>query len=107
MLVPMAGALAVAAMAGEITSLVSLGGVLVALGIAMRQGIEDASHTGRFSSPGRARALAAHVAAQPVVDVEIEDITGPDPVTYHDLRQYDGSLLIRHNESVKVVQARC
>jgi integrase len=27
-------------------------------------------------------------------------------VTFHDLRHYYASLLIRHNESVKVVQAR-
>jgi integrase len=30
----------------------------------------------------------------------------PDSVTLHDLRHYYASLLIRHNESVKVVQAR-
>ncbi|HEY6749208.1 MAG TPA: tyrosine-type recombinase/integrase [Mycobacteriales bacterium] len=30
----------------------------------------------------------------------------PDSVTFHDLRHYCASLLIRHNESVKVVQAR-
>lgn len=30
----------------------------------------------------------------------------PDAVTMHDLRRYYASLLIRHDESVKVVQAR-
>jgi integrase len=30
----------------------------------------------------------------------------PDSVTFHDLRHYYASLLIRHSESVKVVQAR-
>ncbi|MCA1711589.1 MAG: tyrosine-type recombinase/integrase [Actinobacteria bacterium] len=30
----------------------------------------------------------------------------PDAVTFHDLRHYYASLLIRHGESVKVVQAR-
>ena len=90
-------------------------------------------------------ALAVHVAEFPPADVEVEDITGPEPVrrpvrllfvtrggrplrrtsfsalvwqpartraglpdsvTFHDLRHYYASLLIRHNESVKVVQAR-
>jgi integrase len=30
----------------------------------------------------------------------------PNSVTFHDLRHYYASLLIRHNENVKVVQAR-
>jgi integrase len=90
-------------------------------------------------------ALAAHVAEFPPTAVELEDVTGPEPVrrrvlllfttpdgrplrrtsfsagvwqkaralaglpesvTFHDLRHYYASLLIRHNESVKVVQAR-
>jgi integrase len=90
-------------------------------------------------------ALAAHLAEFPPAPVEVEDVTGPEPVrrparllfttpdgrplrrtsfsasvwqpararaglpdsvTFHDLRHYYASLLIRHNESVKVVQAR-
>ena len=30
----------------------------------------------------------------------------PKPITYHDLRHYYASLLIRHGESVKTVQER-
>jgi integrase len=89
-------------------------------------------------------ALAAHLAEFPPAPVDMEDVTGPEPVfrparllfttpdgfpirrtsfsrvwqpartraglpdsvTFHDLRHYYASLLIRHNESVKVVQAR-
>jgi len=67
-------------------------------------------------------ALAAHLAAFPTEDLIFQPITRqlfskllraavkraglPESITYHDLRHYYASLLIRHGESIKTVQER-
>jgi integrase len=67
-------------------------------------------------------ALAAHLAEFPSVDLVFQPITRqlfsklfraaakraslPESITYHDLRHFYASLLIRHGESIKTVQER-
>ena len=62
----------------------------------------------------QARLVFTDAAGQPIRRTRFSDIWRPaaataevpDGVTFHDLRHYYASLLIRHGESVKVVQKR-
>jgi integrase len=57
------------------------------------------SRTGREQCPHRSTCSAHRSKSRPRRGA-------PDWVTFHDLRHYYASLLIRHGESVKVVQKR-